>query len=365
MTTISFNSSIKQLKDRGIINIFHQPKTHKERFEILEFHGDSTLSYLISTYLLNYKTYYNPHLLTKLRSLASSNQLLCDFFNLFELEDFLSEEELPRDCKNIKPRADIVECLISELSQSKDSEAELLLKGIVGFLISAGEKELDREFPHIIDKGILKKPKPPSSTLNYKSNFYNSSNNNNGNNKKSFNDTNTTTTATKQVYGGGNISSSSSTNSNNNNINIKQPKAIVSYVVDNKSPSSSPLPSPFVTPSSLSGSNINVVKSSGAISNNINSIMKRNPFEVNLLKPIDIYSNGSIIMENNNFNNNNNGSSNSNKMGKSTSSSTTTVLKSKEIFITPNNVNDNYSLDVENDFPLSPFSVELALISNS
>ncbi|EAL61732.1 hypothetical protein DDB_G0291496 [Dictyostelium discoideum AX4] len=357
MTTISFNSSIKQLKDRGIINIFHQPKTHKERFEILEFHGDSTLSYLISTYLLNYKTYYNPHLLTKLRSLASSNQLLCDFFNLFELEDFLSEEELPRDCKNIKPRADIVECLISELSQSKDSEAELLLKGIVGFLISAGEKELDREFPHIIDKGILKKPKPPSSTLNYKSNFYNSNNNS----KKSFNDT---TTTTKQVYGSGNSSSSAN---NNNNINIKQPKAIVSYVVDNKSPSSSPLPSPFVTPSSLSGSNISVLKSSGG--NNINSIMKRNPFEVNLLKPIDIYSNGSIIMESNiyNYNNNNSSSSSCNKIGKSNSSSTTTtsVLKSKEIFITPNNVNDNYSLDVENDFPLSPFSVELALISNT
>lgn len=289
--------------------------------------------------------------------MASSNQLLCDFFNLFELEDFLSEEELPRDCKNIKPRADIVECLISELSQSKDSEAELLLKGIVGFLISAGEKELDREFPHIIDKGILKKPKPPSSTLNYKSNFYNSNNNS----KKSFNDT---TTTTKQVYGSGNSSSSAN---NNNNINIKQPKAIVSYVVDNKSPSSSPLPSPFVTPSSLSGSNISVLKSSGG--NNINSIMKRNPFEVNLLKPIDIYSNGSIIMESNiyNYNNNNSSSSSCNKIGKSNSSSTTTtsVLKSKEIFITPNNVNDNYSLDVGNDFPLSPFSVELALISNT
>ncbi|KAM9994628.1 hypothetical protein ACTFIZ_007801 [Dictyostelium cf. discoideum] len=358
MTTISFNSSIKQLKDRGIINIFHQPKTHKERFEILEFHGDSTLSYLISTYLLNYKTYYNPHLLTKLRSLASSNQLLCDFFNLFGLDDFLSDEELPRDCKNIKPRADIVECLISELSQSKDSEAELLLKGIVGFLISAGEKELDREFPHIIDKGILKKPKPPSchTTLNYKSNFYNSNNNSNSHNnnsKKSFND------ATKQVYGG--------TDKSNKNYNIiKQPKAMVSYVVDNKSPSSSPLPSPFVTPSSLSGGNISVVKSNSNSNNNNNSIMKRNLFEVNLLKPIDLYCNSSIIMEeNNNYNNNNN---NNNKIGKSTSSSTTaTVLKSKEIFITPNNVDDisNYGLDVENDFPLSPFSVELALISNS
>ncbi|KAN0027878.1 hypothetical protein ACTFIV_009704 [Dictyostelium citrinum] len=337
MTTITFNSSIKQLKERGVINIFHQPKSHRERFEILEFHGDSTLSYLISTYLLNYKTYFSPHLLTKLRSLASSNQILCDFFNLFELEDFLSDEELPRDCKNIKSKADIVECLISELSQSKDSEAELLLKGIVGFLISTGEKELDREFPHIIDEGILKKPKsPPTShtTLNYKSIAASVKKSN-----SSFNDT------TKKII---------SSNNNNNTYNIKQPKAMVSYVVDNKSPSCSPLTSPFITPSSLSSGNIRstVVKSSSG--NNSSTIMKKNSFEVNLLKPTDLSNSNSIIKEN--------------KIGKSTSSpiiTTATVLKSKEIFITPNNVDDisNYSVEVEDDLPLSPFSV--ALISNS
>ncbi|KAN0015877.1 hypothetical protein ACTFIU_005826 [Dictyostelium citrinum] len=345
MTTITFNSSIKQLKERGVLNIFHQPKSHKERFEILEFHGDSTLSYLISTYLLNYKTYFSPHLLTKLRSLASSNQILSDFFNLFELEDFLSDEELPRDCKNIKSKADIVECLISELSQSKDSEAELLLKGIVGFLISTGEKELDREFPHIINEGILKKPKlPPShTTLNYKSISTSVKKSN-----SSINDT------TKKIIS--NTNNNSNNNNNINSLNIKQPKAMVSYVVDNKSPSCSPLTSPFITPSSLSSGNIRstVVKSSSG--NNSSTIMKKNSFEVNLLKPTDLSnSNNSIIKEN--------------KIGKSTCSSnattTATVLKSKEIFITPNNVDDisNYSVEVEDDLPLSPFSV--TLISNS
>ncbi|KAK5583487.1 hypothetical protein RB653_005083 [Dictyostelium firmibasis] len=357
MITISFNSSIKQLKERGVINIFHQPKTHRERFEILEFHGDSTLSYLISTYLLNYKNYYNPHLLTKLRSLASSNQLLCDFFNLFELEDFLSDEELPRDCKNIKPRADIVECLISELSQSKDIDAELLLKGIIGFLISAGEKELDREFPHIIDKGILKTPKslsPSHTTLKYKSNFYNGVNNS----SKLLDSTSSLKDGNKQQQQQQFFNGTTNSNNKNNSkdINIKQPKAIVSYVVDNKSPS--PLASPFITPSSLSGGNIggSINAKGSSINCSINSL-KRNSFEVNLIKPIDLSnSNSSIIIEK--------------KIGKSgsypLSSSCTTVVKSKEILITPNNVdNISNSLDGKDDFLLSPFSAEFALISNS
>ncbi|EGC30110.1 hypothetical protein DICPUDRAFT_83923 [Dictyostelium purpureum] len=155
--SINFHSSIQSLKERGILKICFLPKSQFDKFQVSEFHGDVTLSYQISTFLLNYKPFFTPHLLTELRSLSSSNQILSDFFKLFEIQTFISTEEVQE--YSTKSRADVIEAMISELSQSSDPDAQLLLKSIIGFLIGWGERDFNLKYPHIIEEGILKKPK--------------------------------------------------------------------------------------------------------------------------------------------------------------------------------------------------------------
>ena len=134
---------------RDLLKHSLRPADASSDFELLEFLGDAALGYRIAKMLAQTKRFMSPHGLSLLKQSLTKNATLARVFDLLNINALLAPEH--RRSADVKPRADVIEAIIGELTELLDkplsdppADRELLqstLDKLLMFIAFQGDEE--------------------------------------------------------------------------------------------------------------------------------------------------------------------------------------------------------------------------------
>lgn len=108
-------AKLENVKKIGALRQSLAPTDGSSEFEILEFYGDSVLYERISFFLMQTRRFMSPHLLTRMRMSVINNRNLANVYDVLGLQNLISS---PETVNVVKSKADVVEAIVGELSES-------------------------------------------------------------------------------------------------------------------------------------------------------------------------------------------------------------------------------------------------------
>eukprot|EP01130_Rhizamoeba_saxonica_P007085 TRINITY_DN2839_c0_g1_i1.p1 TRINITY_DN2839_c0_g1~~TRINITY_DN2839_c0_g1_i1.p1 ORF type:complete len:204 (-),score=32.11 TRINITY_DN2839_c0_g1_i1:14-625(-) len=125
---------LQQLKNIGLLSYSLDRSTNE--FEVLEFYGDSVLYERTSKYIMTTRRFFNPHLMTQLRTQCVRNNNLARVFDTLGLQTLVPQRDIDDLKMNLKARADVVEAILGELAEKRCENA---LSQLLSFIMYVGE----------------------------------------------------------------------------------------------------------------------------------------------------------------------------------------------------------------------------------
>jgi len=111
----SLYSKLEGLKELRVLRQSLSPNDASNKFEILEFYGDSVLSERISAFIMQTRRFMSPHLLTKLRIECTCNANLAKCYDIIQIKNLFNCDH---KLESTKRKGDVVEAIIGEMAES-------------------------------------------------------------------------------------------------------------------------------------------------------------------------------------------------------------------------------------------------------
>eukprot|EP01117_Protostelium_nocturnum_P019866 TRINITY_DN8715_c0_g1_i1.p1 TRINITY_DN8715_c0_g1~~TRINITY_DN8715_c0_g1_i1.p1 ORF type:complete len:304 (+),score=97.58 TRINITY_DN8715_c0_g1_i1:118-1029(+) len=123
------------------------PNDSISEFQILEFYGDAVLNQRVSLFLMQTRRFMGPGGLTRLRSECVCNVNLARVYDKLRIGELMSEECHPKP-SGVKDKADVMEAIIGELSESATKaelhkyhdEIDRTISALLNFISYVGER---------------------------------------------------------------------------------------------------------------------------------------------------------------------------------------------------------------------------------